>query len=75
MGKKSKKHPLTHRCAERHQDCGIRYLTGLFNGWHLMKREYNWDWDTNTYLPVVKINYCPFCGKELEEVNRNGQDE
>ena len=57
---------VTHRCAERQQGFGIRYLNDrYYRGWYLMQDEFDWDWYTHMYLPVVKVNFCPFCGERL----------
>ena len=68
MSKKSREHPLTHRCANRKQGFGIRYLSHYnCSGWCLMQHEWDWDWDAHIYLPVVEVNYCPFCDERLVE--------
>lgn len=58
---------VTHRCAERKQGYGIRCLNNSrYKGWYLMYHEFDWwEWNIHSYLPVVKINYCPFCGARM----------
>ena len=60
---------ISHRCENRPDGYGIRYLTSKWrpDGWFLMNREYNYDWDSWSYWPIAKISFCPFCGENLEE--------
>ena len=63
-----------HRCLGRQFGCGIRYLNNrYYKGWYLMRYEFDCEWYSHHYSPVARINYCPFCGKELEEVSQDVQ--
>lgn len=38
----------------------------LNDGWYLKIKEYDYYWLKWTDFSIIKIRFCPFCGKELK---------
>ena len=77
---KSKK--ITHRCdillyhnSSTNNKVAIRYGYKFKTNYHNEKKKWWLDslqtdneWDTTYMIPIVHIYFCPFCGKELNDV-------
>ena len=68
------KYTQTHRCEQLLKlNMSIRYypngctLTQYMKGWVLSKPEVDFEWMTTYLNHICHIDYCPFCGKKLEE--------
>lgn len=64
----------THRCEQSLANhCSIRNEKSnryyRQDGWWLYMKEVNYDWDSIYMKGVAPIKFCPFCGKELGELN------
>lgn len=66
----------THRCEgslkarcsiRRYQDMRLSptYYSRKDGHWHLYEQITDWDYDSTYMSEVVRIRYCPWCGKEL----------
>lgn len=69
----------THRCKESlENEVSIRfcdeYVFGDWNitsdkAWRLFKPIYDRDYEEPYLEYICKLNLCPFCGKDLQEIN------
>ena len=66
----------THRCEKSLKErMSIRYYSPRLNiykerQWWLLKATEDFDWNCWYLNPVCPIQYCPFCGTELPEQNK-----
>ena len=65
---------VTHRCDKRPEEYGLRKIVRLKNRyqkyllgkWWLYEHDYDYEWCHDTYVRVAPVDFCPWCGKELE---------
>ncbi|HEY8805697.1 MAG TPA: hypothetical protein VIM42_11450 [Clostridium sp.] len=57
---------LDNRCSIRHFSKPDRYLLRN-SGWHMFVIDFDSEYDWTGLRHVAKIEYCPFCSKELED--------
>lgn len=57
---------ISHRCKQLldHRGVSIRYSEDL---WILYILRYDFNYGTNYLESISTIEYCPFCGKRLDE--------
>lgn len=65
----------THRCeGSLKNEVSIRYCRGYehwdikgdYKTWRLFENAYDYDYGSHYQHDIAVINYCPFCGIELE---------
>jgi len=73
----SKKQMRTHRCeGSLKNEVSIRYtkqyrhINALYDyeAWRLFKLRIDSEYDSKYLSHISEIKFCPYCGKELEEV-------
>ena len=73
----SKKQIRTHRCeGSLKNEVSIRYtkqyryINALYDyeAWRLFKLRIDSEYDSKYLSHISEIKFCPYCGKELEEV-------
>ena len=72
-----KKQMRTHRCeGSLKNKVSIRYtkqyrhINALYDyeAWRLFELRIDFEYDSKYLSPISQIKFCPYCGKELEEV-------
>lgn len=72
---------ITHRCdSSLKNEMSIRFTTQYnsleisddFVTWRLFRPEINYDYNSIYLSHVSEIQFCPFCGKELKNINKEG---
>lgn len=72
----SKEVIIIHRCVKSlRRGISVRYCNPYkigkgvyelgYTRWWLLKHEHDFNYDSHYLQPIIPVEFCPFCGKEL----------